>query len=59
MDLLTVKQTQEKLQLSHNTMYKLLHTADFPTIRIGRKILIPEDSLNQWIKENTNHQIII
>ncbi len=48
-ELLTVKQLQQQLKLSKHGAYNLVKDPDFPTVRIGRKILIPADKLQLWI----------
>lgn len=45
---LTVKQAAEYLQLSEDVIYNLSHRADFPAVRIGRKILIDRLGLDEW-----------
>lgn len=48
-EMLTVKQLQEKFNLSRQGAYDLVHKSGFPVCRIGRKILIPADRLQVWI----------
>ena len=33
--------------------YQLLNTATFPTLRIGKRLLVPRDRLVEWIEQNT------
>ena len=33
------------------TAYELIHKEGFPTVRIGRRIVIPLDSLKRWLEE--------
>lgn len=42
--------------LSKNTVYALVNRADFPKIRVGRKILIPRDALMRWLDAQTEQQ---
>lgn len=58
-NMLTVKQLQSKLNMGKNKTYKLVHLKGFPTIRIGKTILIPESDLDKWLSENKNSQIYI
>ena len=46
---LTVKETSILLGVSLPVAYQLTRRADFPTIRIGRKVLISRAGLEQWI----------
>ena len=33
--------------------YQLLNTESFPTLRIGKRLLVPRDKLVEWIEQNT------
>ena len=33
--------------------YQLLNTGTFPTLRIGKRLLVPKDKLINWIEQNT------
>lgn len=46
----TVMEMKEALGISRSTAYELVNRADFPTARIGTRIFIPIDSLNEWLK---------
>lgn len=47
--LLTVREAAETLGLSRATVYTLIHRDDFPSIRIGSKILINTKKLQEWV----------
>jgi len=47
---------QRDWSLSKNTVYALVNRADFPKIRVGRKILIPRDALMRWLDAQTEQQ---
>lgn len=47
---LTPKDLEEKLQLSHNTVNKLINLEGFPAIRIGRSIRIRPEALEEFMK---------
>ena len=32
--------------------YKLLNTTGFPVVRLGKRLLVREDSLEEWLKAN-------
>ena len=55
----TIKDLQQVLNIGHNTAYKLVKLKGFPTIKIGKKILVPEEGLIKWLKENTGNTINI
>ena len=41
------------LGISRAGAYQLLHSESFPTLRIGKRLLVPRDKLNAWIDKNT------
>lgn len=50
---LTVKEMAEMLHVSLPTAYELVHRDGFPTIRMGRKILVNADMLQKWLDDHT------
>lgn len=59
MQLLTVKETQQRLKVGRNVMYKLLNNEGFPSIRINNKFYVNEQELDQWISENTRNKVMV
>ena len=49
MKLLTVNDVAETLQLSMRSTYKLMHRSDFPLIKIGSKMYVREEDLNEYL----------
>ena len=47
--ILTVKDVKEILGCGINQAYALVNQEDFPKVKIGRKICIPEDEFEKWI----------
>ena len=45
---ISVTEAAEMLGISRPTMYKLMHRADFPVIRIGTRTLIHREKLEMW-----------
>ena len=43
----------EVLGIGRNAAYKLCNQADFPTVRIGHKLIIPVDGLRRWLENQT------
>ena len=41
------------LGISRAGAYQLLNTGTFPTLRIGKRLLVPRDRLVEWIEQNT------
>ena len=50
---LTVKEMQNMLGISRTEAYALVNQDDFPSFRIGKKILISRTGLYQWIDRQT------
>lgn len=46
---LTVEEMGALLMLSRNCAYALARSKDFPTIRVGKTILICKDGLKDWL----------
>lgn len=51
---LTVSDVQHALGISKNAAYELANSAGFPTIRLGRKILIPREAFLRWLDAQTD-----
>lgn len=39
------------LQISKTTAYELLRSKDFPTLKIGRRLLVTKEDLLNWIRK--------
>lgn len=50
--MLSVKDLSQKLKISLPKAYELVRTL-IPHIKVGARILIDEEILNTWIKENS------
>lgn len=46
---LSAPQLADMLDISRSAAYALLHRADFPTLRIGKRLLVPRDKLLVWL----------
>ena len=38
------------LGIGRNSVYKLIEEGQFPTVRVGRKILIPIKNVEKWLE---------
>lgn len=47
--LLTVSEIAAHLRISKKQAYRIVESKGFPSIRIGRRILIPEEKYKAWI----------
>lgn len=50
---LNANQLADVLGISRAGAYQLLHQEAFPTLRIGKRLLVPRDRLLEWIEQNT------
>lgn len=51
--LLNTTQLADLLGVSHSSVYELIQEDGFPSLRIGKRIVIPKEELRQWISANT------
>lgn len=47
------KEAATMMGISMPTIYELVHRSDFPSIRVGKKILINMEGLKNWINEQS------
>lgn len=50
---LNVKQLADLLGVSDSSVYELIQEDDFPSLRIGKRIVIPKEELREWISTRT------
>ena len=48
-----VKQLSQYLGIGMNTAYTLVKQKDFPSITIGKRIIVPKEQLDEWLKVNS------
>ena len=41
------------LGISPSSGYELMHQRDFPTLKIGNRIVVPKERFVQWVEQNT------
>ena len=51
--LLNVKQLANLLGVSDSSVYELIQEDGFPSLRIGKRIVIPQEELRVWISART------
>lgn len=51
--ILNADQLAAALGISRAGAYQLLNTGTFPTLKIGKRKLVPKDKLITWIDQNT------
>ena len=51
---LNVATVAKVLGISTSTGYELMHEKDFPSIKIGSRILVPRDKFKVWLDDRTS-----
>ena len=41
------------LGVSPSSGYELMHEEDFPSLKIGSRIVVPKESFIRWVEQNT------
>lgn len=54
---LTVREVQQALGIGRNAAYCLANRADFPSIRLGNKLIIPRDAFMRWLEAQTEQKL--
>lgn len=49
--MLSVTETATVLGISRTSAYELVKGNDFPSIKVGSRIVVPKDELQQWIQK--------
>ena len=57
-NMLTIKDVQNRLGICKNNAYKLIKLPNFPTIKIGRKYLIPQEEFENWIQKSLHKEFL-
>ena len=50
--LLSVKQLVDLMGVSDSTIYELIQEDDFPSLRIGNRVVVPKDHFRQWVEDH-------
>lgn len=50
---ISTKEAAQMLGVSLPTMYELVHIEGFPSIRVGKKILVSVEGLRNWVNERS------
>lgn len=48
---LNAQQVADILGIAKNSAYTLMHSEGFPTIHIGRRMVVPKEKLLQWMDD--------
>ena len=41
------------LGVSSTTAYELLHQKDFPSVRVGSRLIVPKEKFREWVNSQT------
>ena len=52
--MLTAGELAGALGISRAGAYALIHSKGFPTLCIGKRLMVPKDKLSAWIDRNTS-----
>lgn len=50
--ILQAKEIQEVLGLSKGKTYELMNSADFPTIYLNKRMVVPKDKFLEWLNQD-------
>ena len=50
---LSANQVAQVLGISRANAYTLMHSKGFPTIQIGKRMVVPKDKLIAWMEKQT------
>ena len=50
---LSANQVAQVLGISRANAYTLMHSRGFPTIQIGKRMVVPKDKLIKWMEAQT------
>ena len=48
---MTVKEMQDFVGVGRRKAYELVNSKDFPSFRVGRKLLVNREGLYRWMQE--------
>ena len=41
------------LGIAPSSAYELMHEKDFPTLHVGKRIVVPKEAFIQWVEQHT------
>ena len=54
---LNAKKLSEVLGISISSAYELMNEKGFPSIRIGKRLVVPKENLRQWTEEKLKSEV--
>jgi len=52
--MLNAEMVKNALGISISSAYELMHEKDFPSIKIGNRIIVPKDKFRDWINKKSS-----
>ncbi len=53
---LNAQEVMEMLRVGRSTVYALLNRRDFPAVRIGKRLIVSETALQEWMRRGGTAQ---
>ena len=54
---LNAAMVSQVLGISAASSYELMHEKEFPSLRIGSRLIVPKEKFRQWVEEKTGGSI--
>lgn len=51
--MLNVEMVKNVLGISLTSAYELIHEKDFPSMKVGSRIIVPKDKFKEWIDKKS------
>jgi len=52
--MLNVEMVKDVLGISLTSAYELIHEKDFPSMKVGNRIIVPKDKFRKWVEKRSN-----
>ena len=50
---LNAAMVSQVLGVAPSSAYELMHERDFPTLRVGSRIMVPKEKFIEWVEQHT------
>lgn len=52
--MLNVEMVKNVLGISLTSAYELMHEKDFPSMKVGNRIIVPKDKFREWVEKRSS-----
>lgn len=59
MKALTVKEVCDILKLGKNQVYSLMNSKAFPSYKVGKKMFVTDEALEEWLRKIQGKTIVV